>query len=423
MDRNPWLRTLIILLVFIAGLFLVGMLWQVFSAVGDILLLFFLSWLIAFTLNPLAQRAQEKWALPWPLAVVSVYAGVILALLLGFLLILPTTVEQGVQLGTALPRYGEQAPKLLDLAQAWLRERGFDVSQIPTDNLATDLVARAQTVGSELASWGFTFAQAFATAIFNVVLILILSFYMSLDGEQMVRRGLDLLPEGFRAQAEVFLNTVGKSFGGYLRGVLVQGVIYGLCTAVVMYVAGLPFVAVVAIFAGLMMIVPIIGSIIAMVPPVLLALFTGDWGKVAFVFVTLFVVQQLLLNLVMPRVMSQSVGLHPLIVFAALLIGGRLAGIWGAVFGVPVAAVGYSMASYFFDPNRRSRSPSDQALATTARRERNLTWMGELVRRRRPVRRARAEAGAIPVDSGTGSAGSGAVPDERPAPGDVKVPR
>src|SRR5262245_50588414 len=200
MDRNPWLRTLIILLVFIAGLFLVGMLWQAVSAVGDILLLFFLSWLIAFTLNPLAQRARAKWTLPWPLAVVSVYAGVILALLLGFLLILPTTAEQGVQLGTALPRYGEQAPKLLDQGQAWLRERGFDVSQIPTDNLATDLVARAQAVGSELAGWGFTFAQAFASAIFSVVLILILSFYMSLDGERMVRRGLDLLPEGFRAQ-------------------------------------------------------------------------------------------------------------------------------------------------------------------------------------------------------------------------------
>src|SRR2546421_168137 len=131
MERNPWLRTLIILLVFIAGLFLINMLWQVFSAVGDILLLFFLSWLIAFALNPLAQRAQAKWALPWPLAVVTVYAGVIIALLLGFLLVLPTTLEQGVQLGTALPRYSELAPKLLDQVQAWFRERGFDVSQIP----------------------------------------------------------------------------------------------------------------------------------------------------------------------------------------------------------------------------------------------------------------------------------------------------
>ena len=112
---------------------------------------------------------------------------------------------------------------------------------------------------------------------------------MSLDGEQMVRRLLDLLPQGFRAQGEVFLNTVSRSFGGYLRGVFVQGVIYGLCTAVVMYIAGLPFVAVVAIFAGLMMVIPIVGAVIAMVPPVLLALFTGDWGKVVFVFVIVLI--------------------------------------------------------------------------------------------------------------------------------------
>src|SRR5437870_7967571 len=114
MERDRWLRTLIILLVFIAGLFLINMLWQIFSAIGDILLLFFLSWLIAFALNPLAQRARAEWALPWPLAVVTVYAGVILALLLGFLLVLPTTIEQGVQLGRALPQYGEAEPKLLD---------------------------------------------------------------------------------------------------------------------------------------------------------------------------------------------------------------------------------------------------------------------------------------------------------------------
>src|SRR5581483_4038650 len=146
MERNPWLRTLIILLVFIAGFYLVNVLWQVFSAIGDILLLFFLSWLVAFALSPLAHRAQAKWTLPWPLAVVSVYAGVIVALLLGFLLVLPNTLEQAVQ-------------------------RGLDVSQIPTDRLATDLVARAQAVGSELAGWTITFAQAFATAVFDVVLV------------------------------------------------------------------------------------------------------------------------------------------------------------------------------------------------------------------------------------------------------------
>src|SRR5262245_12483156 len=174
MERNRWLRTLIVLLVFIAGLFLINMLWQIFSAIGDILLLFFLSWLIAFALNPLAQRARSKWTLPWPLAVVTVYAGVIVALLLGFLLVLPTTIEQGAQLGPARAGSGEQSPRLFDHGQAWLRERGFDVSHIPTDRLATDLVSRAQTLGSELAGWGFTFAQAFATAVFNVVLILIL---------------------------------------------------------------------------------------------------------------------------------------------------------------------------------------------------------------------------------------------------------
>jgi predicted PurR-regulated permease PerM len=423
-EHNRWFRTLLILLVFIAGLYLAGVLWQLFGTVGDILLLFFLAWLIAFAVSPLAHRAQTQWGLPWPLAVLTVYAGVIVALVLGFLLVLPSTVEQAGLLATALPTYAEQAPRWLDQGQAWLRERGLDVSLVWNEDLARDLAARAQAIGSELAGSTLAFAQGVLTAVFNLVVVLILSFYMSLDGERLVARALDLLPPAVRAQAEVFVESVGRSFGGYLRGVLIQGIIYGLATALVMWAAGLPFVAVVGIFAGVMMVVPIVGAIIAMVPPVLLALFTGDIGKIILVVVVLFVAQQVLLNLLMPRIMSQSVGLHPLLVFAALLIGARVAGIWGAVFGVPVAAVAYSMANYFIEQNQRSRPVSVEMARADARlRRRDLAWLQTLVRRRRSAggRRPRGDLDAGMEGAGTaGETGNGlAARDERPAQEDI----
>jgi hypothetical protein len=111
--------------------------------------------------------------------------------------------------------------------------------------------------------------------------------------------------------------------------------------------AGLPFYAVIGIVAGVSMIIPVIGPYMAMGPPLILAVIFAPW-TLWWVFVLLFLLQFVVVNVLMPRIMGQSVGLHPVLIFAAVLIGARVGGAWGAVFGVPVAAMLYLLVRAFY---------------------------------------------------------------------------
>jgi hypothetical protein len=96
-----------------------------------------------------------------------------------------------------------------------------------------------------------------------------------------------------------------------------------------------------------MMTIPVIGPILAMAPPLILAVILAP-QTVWWVFVLLFGLQFVVVNILAPKIMSQSVGIHPLLVFAAVLIGAKLAQGWGAIFGVPIAAMLYLVARFFY---------------------------------------------------------------------------
>jgi predicted PurR-regulated permease PerM len=101
------------------------------------------------------------------------------------------------------------------------------------------------------------------------------------------------------------------------------------------------------VLAALLVAIPLLGAFIALIPPVLIALVEHP-EQTLFLIVLLFVAQQILFNVIMPRLMGQSVGLHPLFVFAAMLIGGTLAGGWGLLFGIPIAGVVGSVAQFLY---------------------------------------------------------------------------
>jgi len=117
---------------------------------------------------------------------------------------------------------------------------------------------------------------------------------------------------------------------------LVFALVYAALTAGVMLAFGLDYVIIASVVAGLCMIIPLIGNFLAFVPPMLVCLVTRpqDW---AWVLLWLFIVQSFQMNFIGPRIMSQAVGIHPLYTVAAMLVGGQVAGFWGALFGIPIA--------------------------------------------------------------------------------------
>jgi predicted PurR-regulated permease PerM len=248
----------------------------------------------------------------------------------------------------------------LEIELARLGFRG-DLEQIAKPEA---LAQQAATVGSTLVQQSLGIASGIATLLINLILVLILSFYMALDGPRLATRFLELLPFSWRADMVRFYSIVNNTFGGFLRAQLIQGLIYGLATAIVMTALGLDYVALASVISSIIVLVPIIGSVLGVIPPLLIALIEKP-DSVLIMLLILAGVQQVLFNMIMPRLMGRIVGLHPLLVFAAILVGATVAGGWGILFGIPIAGVVASVLQFIY--TRATGDPTTPADEPPAR--------------------------------------------------------
>jgi predicted PurR-regulated permease PerM len=344
LERDPLVRWLLLMLAAIGTVWLAGWVWQLASRFSDVILLFFLAWLLAFTLSPVA-RGLQRLGLPRLLAVGAVYAGLFILLTLTGLLVIPAAVAQLIQLAGSLPALAADLQARADQLHLTLIERGLPEAQL--SDFYRNVIARAEALGTALLANSLAIATTILSSLLNGMIILVLSFYIMLDGDKIAAVFLDLLPKRYREDAAAALDHIDRTFGGFVRGQLIQAAVYTLGTAIVMELAQLPYALILSAFAGIAMLIPIVGPYLAMTPPVILAIILAP-GTLWWVILLLLVLQFVVVNVLAPKIMSQSVGIHPLLVFAALFIGAKLAGVWGAIFGVPVAAMLSLLARVFY---------------------------------------------------------------------------
>ncbi|MEP7199711.1 MAG: AI-2E family transporter [Chloroflexota bacterium] len=359
-------------IVAMAALFIVmERLWGIALLLQDIILLFALAWLVSFTLAPvvewlkrpvypqplyrrfrarIAPLAQRRF-LPHGAAVALVYLAMLALVMIGVGSVTPVAIRQTQNVSQVLPQLPTRLPQLFSEWEQQLAGFGLQVNL--RDLYQANLEPQLNQIGVNAARELLNGFSAVAATVSNLLLVLILSLYMSLGGSTLVNQFAELIPQQFKREMTIFVGNVNKNFGGFIRGQLLQSLLVGIVTALVMLVLRLDFVVLGAILAGLFMLIPLIGVFLSIAPPVLIALFVGSVPTALIVFALLFVFQQILMNALMPKIMADSVGLHPLLVFAALLIGVRVGGIWGAFFGIPIAGVLYAMLLFFVGRMRR----------------------------------------------------------------------
>jgi predicted PurR-regulated permease PerM len=198
-----------------------------------------------------------------------------------------------------------------------------------------------------------TLVGAVAEVVLDVILILILSFYIMLDGDRLAAAIVATLPPNWIPDAQLLRTHIDTIFGGYLRAQLIIAAVYGALTWLVLALVGQANGFVFALIAAVLMLIPFIGPILAIAPPLMLVLLQAPASKLVVSLIVvlglLIVAQQITMQIIAPRVMSAQVGLHPLVLFAALLVGARESGAWGALFAVPIAAVLIAMLDTFFE--------------------------------------------------------------------------
>ena len=166
-------------------------------------------------------------------------------------------------------------------------------------------------------------------------------------------------------EARLLQTSTSKSFGGFLRGQVVMGLFFGLLTAIVNIVFGLPYAAVTTVAAGLLQMIPFFGPFVSWLPPVAVALLLKP--DVALpVLIVMGIAWFVTMNVISPRLMSGAVGIHPIVVLASVVIGGKIAGIVGAIFGIPIAAVLSAFFFYWFGRSREGGSVADRATQRVA---------------------------------------------------------
>lgn len=335
MQNNRWLQVLIILLVIIASAWLAAAVWGFLLQFSNILLLFFLSWLIAFILRPLARWLHGN-GMPYTLSVAVVYLGLAVILVVGGILLVPVISNQTGSLVDHAGDYTNTIENLVSDAQTTLK--GWGVQNSDLQNISTQLLGQAQTAVLSVAQNTLVLLQSVATLALQIVFIILISFYIMKDGDRLASGILHVLPPRWEDEIRLAALSIEKSFGGFIRGQLVFALIYAILTAIIMLAPPfqLEYVVVASIVAGLCMIIPLVGNYLAYVPPMLVCVVTKPdlW---LWLLLALFIGQSIMMNFVGPRVMSSAIGLHPIYVVAALLVGGQIAGVWGALFGIPVA--------------------------------------------------------------------------------------
>ena len=303
-------------------------------ALGNVLVPFLLGGAIAYFLDPVADKLERMGA-SRVLATAIITLVALLLFVLMALLVVPTLINQSVQLFNTAPdlakNFGtfltERFPSLLD-ANSTLRQS--------LDSLA----ATVQERGGELVTTALSSAASLINIAVLFVIVPVVSVYLLLDWDNMVARIDELLPRDHAPTIRKLAGQIDKTLASFIRGMGTVCLILGTYYAIALMLVGLQFGLVVGFVAGLITFIPYLGALIGGALAIGLGLFQfwGDWvslGLVAGIFVVGQVIEG---NFLTPKLVGNSVGLHPVWLILALSVFGTLFGFVGMLVAVPVAA-------------------------------------------------------------------------------------
>jgi predicted PurR-regulated permease PerM len=340
--ERRWLVIFLVLGSAYFGFLLAELLLGFVGGFGSILLILFLAWLLAFVMSPLVAGLHRRLDLPRPVVVVGAY---LLALVVFGFVLFYTGAALTQQVAELARNYPQTERDILATLTEWERGLQFGRLQVDLTDLYGGAVSQLGRIGQDIVESAQEVAGVTVAALGGLFLIIVLSLYMLMDSQRILARLRAAVPRRYTDEAQLLERSVVRAFGGFLRAQLILAAIQAILVAVVGTLFGIPYLFLWGTLSALAMLIPFFGPPLALVPPIVgAALFAG--GVAIPVAVILFVVQTVLVNWLQPRLMRGALGLHPILVLVGLLLGAQVAGVWGALFGIPVIAVIWVFTSY-----------------------------------------------------------------------------
>ncbi len=296
--------------------------------IRDIIAILFMVFIFVAALNPIVSKMQKK-GLPRIAAVTLVFIAIMLILGVSSTLMFQPLVNQINDLAKAIPDHvGKAVPAIENFLQG-------------TDFFGAISTGLQQFSGSitSFSTNVVTTTLGVLGSLFTAFTIMVLTFYLLLEEKALKDFVDNVIPPKYKDELVRVLNQISSKMGSWVRGQLLLMIIIGILYYIGLVILKVESPLALAVWGGLTEVVPFIGPILGGVPAILVALLTGSPLQAALVVVIMIVIQQVEGQFLVPKVMQKAVGLSPVIVIVALLIGGKLLGVIGALLAIPIAAI------------------------------------------------------------------------------------
>lgn len=316
---------------------------QIFPLIAVPLAVFVFGLTLAAALQPMVSWL-ERW-MPRLVAMLLVYL-LILALLAGLTwIVVPSLVDQ-------IQDFASRIPDLTDRAMEFAeRLRG----NLPGDSFINTVASQLSGLGGILLRLPLTITSI----ITGMLLVMFISFYMLLEAGDIQKFFLSLFPRERRSHVSEVASAILQSMGGYVRGVVINGVIVGVLTYVGLELLGINFALTFGVLSGVLELVPVIGPIVAGAIIVGFTLLQSP-GQALIALIFVIVMQQIENNVLVPNIMRNQTDVSPLLSILALSVGAAIGGLMGALIAIPVAGALRVLVRQVIVPAIRSRADIEQ---------------------------------------------------------------
>lgn len=345
LDLNVSYETLLRVTLFVVGAY-IGFLFV--SKIFDVFIIFLVSYILANGLRPTISWVYAKTRKKtFSVTIVYIVFMIVVVAVVAFILY-PIFSQTGKVLGD-LGFYINKVVDKYPFVSKFLKQIGVNYDEFNTSENFISYISGYGNNFNDLLKQGLGLASTVAGGALTILSVLIISFYISMTYDEIIVFGLKLFKDiDKRQKFNDLIRNVNEKIGYWLQGQLVLCAIIFVFSFVILSILRIPLSLPLALLSGVLEIIPNIGPFIALIMPFLVALANGNPYQYIGVFVGYVLMQQLENYLIVPKVMSKSVNLHPFIVLIAIIVGGNLLGPIGAVIAVPVVAILVIVFDHYF---------------------------------------------------------------------------
>ena len=307
-----------------------------------------LSGLLFYLLNPLVDL-MEKYKINRVLAISIIFIIIAILLIIGLAVAIPNLQRQVVIFAQNVPSYLEDADKVIDdLVTKRLPDDFRPQLEQVLAQFSTQATAWASNISSKAVNWVSALISGTSQVIVALIIMPFMLFYLLRDGKGLRDYITQFLPNKLREPVGKVLSDVNQQLANYVRGQITVAVIVAIMFIIFFKIIGLRYAVALGVTAGVLNLVPYLGSFLAMIPALVLGLIAGPVMLLKVIIV--FIVEQTIEGrFVSPLILGSQLNIHPITILFVLLTSGSMFGIWGVLLGIPIYASAKVVISAIFD--------------------------------------------------------------------------